>query len=324
MKTALITGIRGQDGTFLASHLQNRGYQVFGTSTRQDLKNAETKVESVDIRDPTAVSSLIKLKSPDEIYHLAAHFNSSENQPKNDYEAYSATYEANVKPTLNILESVYRHSPTSKVFFASSAQIFGEPASSPQNEQTRTNPHNLYAITKLLATNLCHYYRENRHIFASVGILFNHESPMRRESFLSKKVVRTAVRIKKGEARELKIGSLETGVDWGYAKDYVDAMHRILQLPQADDFVISSGESHTVKEFIQLAFGYLGLNWQKFVVVEPNLVSPNPKTPLFGDNSRLRAKTGWKPETRFRDLVKLMIDYELASSKHTTTRPEKI
>ena len=129
-------------------------------------------------------------------------------------------------------------------------------------------------------------------------------------------MVRTAVRIKRDEARELKIGSLEAKVDWGYAKDYVDAMHRILQLPQPEDFVISSGEMHTVKEFIQLAFGYLGLDWQKYVVVEPNLIPPNPKMPLFGDNSRLRARTGWKPEKGFRDLVKLMIDYELASPNH--------
>ncbi|MDG6923864.1 MAG: GDP-mannose 4,6-dehydratase [Nitrososphaerota archaeon] len=316
MKTALITGIGGQDGTYLASHLRDCGYRVFGTSTNKDLKNAEAKIESVDIHDPTAVSRLIKTKLPDEIYHLAAQFNSSENQPKNDYEAYNANYEANVISTLNILESVRKHSPASKVFYASSAQIFGEPASSPQNEQARTNPRNLYAITKLLATNLCHYYRDKRQVFASVGILFNHESSLRREDFLSKKVVRAAVRIKRGETRELNIGSLEAEVDWGYAKDYVNAMHRILQLPQPEDFVISSGERHTVKEFIQLAFGYLGLDWHKYVVVEPTLIPPNPKIPLFGDNSRLRAKTGWKPEKRFKDLVKLMIDYELASPNH--------
>ena len=309
----MVTGIGGQDGTYLTSHLRSRDYLVFGTSTKVNLRNPEATIESVDLRDQAAVSRLIKKRLPDEIYHLAAQFNSSENQPKNDYEAYNASYQANVIPTLNVLESVYKHSPASKLFYASSAQIFGEPASSPQNEQAQSNPRNLYAITKLLATNLCHYYRDNRQIFASVGILFNHESPLRREGFLSKKVVQTAVRIKMGDARELKIGNLEVEVDWGYAKDYVDAMHRILQLPQPEDFVISSGERHTVREFIQLAFGYLGLDWRKYVIVEPKLVPPNPKMPLFGDNSKLRAETGWKPEKGFKDLVKLMIDYELAS-----------
>jgi len=317
MKKALITGIGGQDGSYLTSYLSANNYEVFGTTSKGGSTNVNATVLDADICDFEAASNLIRRLLPDEIYHCAAIFRSSEDNRDDDFRFFSDSFRVNVGSTLNILEATHRHSPATKIFFASSAQIFGDSAPRPQNEETPKNPNNVYSITKLTATNLCHLYRNTRNAFVSVGILYNHESPLRGDGFVSKKVAKAAVEILQGKSKKLVIGDLEAEVDWGFAPDYVEAMTKILQLDHPDDFIISSGETHTVEEFVEVAFSHLGLDWHRYVEVNSTLVQKKSRNTLFGDNSKIRSLTGWKPTKSFEEIVEHMVDHELGHPEKT-------
>jgi len=313
MKKALLTGISGQDGYYLTELLTNRGYEVYGISRKRTELQGTKKIYTLDLGDYQALSNIMKALSPNEIYHLAAFHGSSEGLDLDDHELFVKSHTVNVQSTLNILHAAYTVCPKSRIFYASSSLVFGEPTSSPQNELSPQLPTSIYGITKLAATNLCHFYRDRRGLFVSVGILYNHESPRRGQRFVSKRIVSTAVRIYNGEATRLAIGDLEATVDWGYAGDYVEAMNKILSLNKAEDFVIATGELHTVKEFIEVAFSHLGLDWQKYVTVDRNLL-PTPSRTLMGDSSKLRKRTGWIPRTSFTQLVKILVDTERENS----------
>ena len=313
MKKALVTGIGGQDGYYLTELLSSRGYEVYGISRVPIEMNGPTKVYAQDIGDYQAICQIMRTTSPDEIYHLAAFHSSSEGLNLDDHELFIKSTMGNVLSTSNILHAAHTICPKARIFYPSSSHVFGEPTSSPQNESSPQIPTSIYGITKLAATNLCHFYRDSRRLFVSVGILYNHESPRRGEQFVSKRIVSSAVHIHNGQPSKLVIGDMKAAVDWGYAGDYVDAMIKILSLNTPEDFVIATGELHTVEEFIECAFSYLGLKWQEHVTVDRNLLT-NPTPTLTGDSSKLRKLTGWRPRTSFAGMVKLLVDSELRGS----------
>lgn len=310
MKRALVTGIGGQDGHYLTKLLRSRGYELYGISASPTEIEGSKEVYTQDVSDYRAICKIMKTVSPDEIYHLAAFHGSSEGLHLDDYELFMKSYTVNVLSTLNILNAAYTICPKARIFYASSSHVFGETTSSPQNELSPQVPTSIYGISKVAATYLCHFYRDSRGLFVSVGILYNHESPLRGEGFVSKRIVSTAVRIYNGQASKLVIGDLEAAVDWGYAGDHVDAMNRILSLSTPEDFVIATGELHTVEEFVEHTFSCLGLRWQEYVTVDRNLL-PSPTPTLVGDSSKLRKLTGWRPHTTFAEMVKLLVDSEL-------------
>lgn len=316
MKKALITGIAGQDGTYLSEYLLNKNYCVVGVDIREPLFRGAEVITNIDLTNHNSVFDLIKKVEPNEIYHLAAYHNSSEDEIADELETFKNSYEVNVLSVANILEAVRLFACNSKIFYAASSHIFGESEKLMQDENSTLNPNNIYGITKAAATKLCHYYRDNYNIFVSVGILYAHESPLRTSNFVSKKIVETAVSIKKGKCEKLVLGSLDAEADWGYAGDYVVAMHKILQNFQPDDFVISSGIKHSVKEFVQITFGYLGMDWEKFVIEDNSLLKGASRLSKLGDNQKLVSMTGWKPTVKFEKLVKIMVEAELEERKN--------
>ena len=313
MKRALITGIGGQDGTYLSQYLSGKGYQVAGIAKAKPSLNGAAKIFNTDLSNSKSVFMLLKNFKPQEIYHLAAYHHSSEEKiTLSDLEVFERSIEVNVLSTANLLEGMHRFCPKAKLFFAASSHMFGATRTHRQNEDTPFQPNCLYGITKFSAMKLCHFYREKYRLFASVGILFNHESPLRKSKFLTKKIIKTAVAIKKGAKRKLVVGDLQAEVDWGYAKDYVVTMYRILQLKNPTDFIISSGKKHTVKYFIEEVFDYLNLNWYQHVKVDNNLLKRKRKSVLFGDNRKLIAQTGWRPSVTLKELIAIMVEDELA------------
>ncbi len=300
MKTAVITGSTGQDGTYLSEHLRRQGYDVVGL----------TRGGKVDITDTGSVHRLLKETQPAEIYHLAAYHHSSQDQLTDDLEILCQSVAVHVLATANFLDAIRQFSPATRFFFAASCHVFGAPPTPVQDETTPLNPDGLYGITKQAGLRLCHYYREKHRVFAVVGILYNHESPLRAAKFVSKKIVEAAVAIRAGKQDKLLLGDLDAQIDWGFAGDYVDAMHRVLQLPGAEDFVIASGETHRVGEFVEEAFRLVGLDWRQHVVVDPSLVRGAATVPLAGNSAKLQRLTGWKPQTSFKEMIQRMIAAE--------------
>ena len=312
MKRAFITGVAGQDGTYLSQYLLSKGYAVFGVDLKcAAVDRAIVKLCAVDLASEKSVAGMLKKIKPQEVYHLAAYHGSSEDKGHEDgLDNFKKSLEANTVSTANLLESIRRVSKNSRFFFAASSHVFGAPSTPRQDELTPCDPNNLYGITKYASMGLCRYYRSQYKVFAAVGILFNHESPLRSSHFVSKKIVETAVAIKNGRAQKLVLGNLDAQVDWGYALDYVAAMHAILRLDEPGDFVISSGQKHTVREFVQIAFGYLGLDWKKHVLVDRAVFNSSVKSVLFGDNKKLIKATGWRPQVDLKGLIKIMIEQE--------------
>jgi len=300
MKTAVITGSAGQDGTYLTAHLRNRGYTVIGLS----------RTGPVDITDTEAVRRFLAETQPAEVYHLAAHHHSSQDKLADEGAIFRQSNAVHTIATANFLEAMRRVSPVTRFFFAASCHLFGAPTTPVQNETTPLNPDGLYGITKQAGLLVCHYYRQKHGLFAAVGILYNHESPLRPAQFVTRKIVQAAVAIQAGRQANLILGDLDATVDWGYAGDYADAMHRILQLPAPDDFVVATGEPHRVGEFVGAAFQAVGLDWHPYVTVDPTLVRPSKRLPLVGDSTKLRRMTGWEPHTTFKELVGLMVTAE--------------
>lgn len=322
MKRALITGITGQDGSYLAELLLSKGYEVHGLVRRVALEDARHRLSRIlHIRDrvhlhaaslesfPSLYSAVNKIQ-PDELYHLAA-----QSFVSYSFDDAFSTFRTNIDGTHYVLESVKQAAPTCKVYFAGSSEMFGNATETPQNEGTKFSPRSPYGISKVTGYDLSRNYREAYGLFICSGILFNHESPRRGFEFVTRKITSHVARIKRGLIDKLPLGNLDASRDWGFAGDYVLAMWQMLQQPVPGDFVIATGESHTVREFCEVAFRCAGLDWNKYVVVDPDFYRPAEIHQLIGDSSLARCQLGWAPTTSFEELVLSMVEHDLQLSQ---------
>ncbi len=314
MKCALIIGSGGQDGRLLFERLRREGWALLGVE-RNSVRSSSAGApkQPVDILDPSSVLRTVAGLSPDVIFYLAGYHHSAEDKlPADDIELYRRSHDVHVFGLLNVLEAVRRETPNARVFYAASSHCFGEPPANIQNEMTPLNPRGMYGITKTAGVQLCRLYRVSHAVQASAGFLYNHESPLRSRKFLSMKIVHAAVQISRGRSDKLVLGDLSARVDWGYAGDTVDAMIRIAALGAADDFVIATGESHSVEEFIAVAFSRLKLDWRRHVDVDPSvIIKRESAVELIGDSRKLRTATKWSTSVTFQELVELLVDAEL-------------
>ena len=325
MKTALITGITGQDGSYLADLLLSKGYRVVGLKRRTSIictDRIDHLFEDADLiqnfyleygnmNDSGCLYRLLNEYKPDEIYNLAA-----QSHVRVSFITPEETAEVVAMGTLRLLEAVRNICPTARVYQASSSEMYGDNPTYPQNESTRFMPASPYACAKLFAHNIVRNYRKSYKLHASCGILFNHESPRRGETFVTRKITRAAARIKLGLQKNLCLGNLDAKRDWGYAKDYVEAMWLMLQQDIPDDYVIATGETYTVKQFLEEVFSIAGLDVDKYVIIEPRLFRPHEVPLLLGDPSKAERKLGWRPKTKFRELAKLMYEEDLKGAKN--------
>jgi GDPmannose 4,6-dehydratase len=316
VKRALITGITGQDGSYLAELLLAKGYEVHGVLRRSSSFNTE-RIEAIyqdphapdyrlrlvygDLDDGSSLASLVKTIRPDEIYNLGAQ---SHVRVSFDIPEYTATTVG--LGTLRLLEAVRELGGGCRFYQASSSEMFGG-APPPQSEQTVFQPRSPYACAKLFAHNLCANYREAYGLYICCGILFNHESPRRGIPFVTRKITRAAARIKHGLEDKLFLGNLDARRDWGFAGDYVEAMWLMLQQEKPDDFVIATGESHSVREVLDVAFGTLGLDWKPHVQIDPRYFRPTEVDHLLGDYGKARRQLGWQPKVKFQELITMMV-----------------
>jgi GDPmannose 4,6-dehydratase len=309
---ALITGITGQTGSYLAELLLSKGYEVHGIIRRSSSFNTgridhifqDLQLHYGDLTDAISTRNIVDKVTPDEVYNLGG-----QSHVGTSFEIPLYTAEAVAIGTLNMLEAI--KDTGAKFYQASSSELFGKVLETPQTETTPFYPRSPYGVAKQFAYSMTVNYRESYNMFASNGILFNHESPRRGETFVTRKIVKAAVRILKGKQDYLYLGNLEAKRDWGYAKDYVEAMHLILQHTRPDDFVIATGETHSVREFLQEAFDYVGLHWEDRVKIDPRYFRPTEVDLLLGDASKASNLLGWKPKTTFKELVKIMMEAEL-------------
>lgn len=311
MKRVVVVGSSGQDGRILFEQ-RARDCAVLGLDVGTVKEHGLAGMSPggpVELQDRRQVAGLLERVVPDEIYYLAAHHHSSEEHP-DDAEEIRRSFDVHVIGLVNVLEGLRAHAPKCRVFFAGSSQMFGRAAKSPQDESTPFAPRNPYAITKVAAAHTCAFYREKYGLHVSVGILYNHESPYRGPRFVTTRIARGARQAARDPAFKLTLGSLSAVVDWGYAPDYVDAMVRIVSDAAPDDYVVATGEPHTVRDFAEIAFGHLGLAWQAHVEEDARLVGPTARNEVavVGNASKLRARTGWRPTLSFEALVKLLVD----------------
>jgi GDPmannose 4,6-dehydratase len=320
MKTALITGVTGQDGSYLAELLLAKGYEVHGLIRRASSFNTH-RLDTIyrdphesgvrffmhyaDLSDSGSLVNLVRRLEPDEVYHLGA-----QSHVKVSFEIPEYTADATGMGTVRILEAIRASGVEARFYQASSSEMFGA-APPPQNETTPFHPRSPYGVSKVFSYWMTVNYREAYGVFASNGILANHESPRRGETFVSRKITRAVARIQAGIQDKLYLGNLDARRDWGYAPEYVEAMWRILQHDEPDDFVIATGEAHTVREFAQLAFGRVGLDWEQFVEIDPRYYRPAEVDYLKLDSAKARRVLGWEPRTPFAELVALMVDADV-------------
>jgi len=308
MTTALIIGSAGQDGRILTDRLRQDGLRVVGLDRGLATDSASGPLPPLDLLDPAQVAALVQSVAPDEVYYLAAYHHSSEDRlPPDDGEVFRLSFDIHVRGLLNVLEGLRKHAPKAHLFYAASSLIFGDQPPSPQDENTPFDPRCAYGITKIAGLQCCRFYRKKHGLRASVGILYNHESALRREPFVTAKIVGAAVAIKAGQPRKLVLGNLAARVDWGYAPDFVEAMTRIVRLDQGDDFVVATGETHSVQEFVEAAFAAAGLDWRPHVQENPSVIVRHTGQ-LVGNAARLRERTGWKPSVTFPEMVKLLVE----------------
>jgi GDPmannose 4,6-dehydratase len=317
---ALITGVTGQDGSYLAELLLEKGYEVHGmvrNASRENPRGGHTiKFVEADLTDQTSLDRAVQQVKPNEVYNLAGQtfVPVSWNQP-------ILTMETTGMGALRMLEAIRRHAPAAKFLQASSSEIFGKVEGGKQTETTRLRPRNPYGAAKLFAHHIAINYRESYGMFACSCIAFNHESPRRGVEFVTRKVTQQVARIKLGMASKLKVGNIEGQRDWGFAGDYVHAMWLMLQQPQPDDFVIATGETHSVKQLLEIAFAHAGLDWKKHVEVDPALVRTEEDSPLCGDASKAKKILGWQPKVSFKQLVEMMVDSDLALLSQDAAKP---
>ena len=328
-KRALITGITGQDGSYLAELLLEHGYEVHGIVRRVALEDPQhrfrriahildrVELHAASLESYPSIFHVISRHQFDECYHLGAQSFVAESFA----EGFS-TMDMNVNGAHFILAALHQLQPRCKFYFAGSSEMFGRVRESPQSETTPFNPRSPYGISKVAGHYLALNYRESYGLFAASGILFNHESPRRSHEFVTRKVSTSVARIKLGLANEVRLGNLDAVRDWGHARDYVRAMHLVLQQDQPDDFVIATGEAHSVRNLCELAFAAADLDYREWVVVDERLVRPAESLPLLGDASKARRVLGWSPTIRFEDLVREMVECDLADLRATQRRSE--
>lgn len=309
-KTAVIVGSHGQDGRFAFDSLAEKGYGVIGLDKGVIKTKATEWNMPVDIIYKDAVFEFLKKVQPDEVYYLAAFHHSSEDQGVDEIELFEKSYSVHVFSYLNFLQGIRLYSPKTRMFYAASSLIFGEADSEVQDETTPFRPNSAYGITKLDGLMLSRYYREKYGTFASVGIFYNHESEYRSGKFISMKIVEAAVNIKKGVQSKLVVGDLATEVDWGYAPDYIDAIQRILQLEKADDYIIATGQKHSIQELASIAFEYVGLDWKQYVRENQTILTRRRK-PMVGNAEKLKKATGWQPKTGFDEMIRKMVNSKM-------------
>jgi GDPmannose 4,6-dehydratase len=320
MKKAFITGITGQDGSYLAELLLSKGYEVHGLIRRSSTfstsridhiyvdphePGAKLFLHYGDLSDGTQLTNLIYGISPDEIYHLGA-----QSHVRVSFDTAEYTGDIVALGTTRILEAIRHSGIKAKFYQASSSEMFGD-SPPPQSEQTPLRPRSPYAVAKVYAFWMTRNYRDGYGLFATNGILFNHESPRRGETFVTRKITRSIANITAGKQKYLYLGNLEAKRDWGYAPEYVEAMWLMLQQEQPDDYVIGTGETHLVSEFLTEAFGYAGLDWQEYVKTDPRYFRPLETEQLIADASKAKGKLGWKPRITFKELVRIMVDADM-------------
>jgi GDPmannose 4,6-dehydratase len=322
MKKALITGITGQDGSYLAEFLLKKGYQVYGIVRRVAIEDPQhrlcrlepiikkVKLVFASLESYASIYNVVQKIKPDECYHLAA-----QSFVSYSFEDEFSTINTNISGTHYVLSALKQQAPRCKFYFAASSEMFGHAKVSPQNEDTPFHPRSPYGISKVAGFDLTRNYREAYGMFALSGILFNHESPRRGFEFVTRKISTSVAEIKLGRAKELRIGNLEAKRDWGFSGDYIEAMWLMLQLKKPEDFVIATGETHSVKEFVAKAFNYVGLDWKKYVKIDKQFYRPSEVNILQGDYSKAKRKLGWKPKVKFEELVKMMVDEDLKRLK---------
>jgi GDPmannose 4,6-dehydratase len=332
-KRALITGITGQDGSYLAEFLLKKGYEVSGIVRKTSHEyyanigpiQEELKLYQGDLLDPISLREIIQKVNPDEVYNLA-----SQSHPSESFRQPIHTAEITAIGAHRVLDAILDVNPKAKFYQASSSEMFGWVKEIPQNEDTPFNPANPYAASKLYAYNMTRIYRKSFNMFATNGILFNHESPRRHLGFVTQKVTYAAACAKLGiknsdhlneegepivKDGKVSLGNLDAKRDWGFAGDYVEAMWLIMQYKEPEDFVVATGETHTIAELCEEAFGYLGFDWKDHVVVDKRFVRPTETGPLVGDASKAKKLLGWTPKITFKELVHLMVDSHLARLK---------
>ena len=326
MKKALITGITGQDGSYLTELLLSKGYEVHGLIRRASSFNTE-RLEPIykdphrtdtrlflhhgDLANSVAVFTLIAKIEPDEIYNLGA-----QSHVRVSFDIPEYTGDVTGVGTARILEAMRHAAPKARFYQASSSEMFGLVRETPQRETTPFYPRSPYGAAKVYSHWMTVNYRESYGIHASNGILFNHESPRRGETFVTRKITRAAARIKAGLQEKLYLGNLDAKRDWGYAPEYVEAMWLMLQQEKPDDYVIATGETHSIREFLDLSFGHAGLEWKKYVEIDPHYYRPTEVDLLIGDATKAKKKLGWAPKTKFPELVRIMTEADIALLAH--------
>ncbi len=324
-KRALITGITGQDGSFLAELLLEKGYEVHGVIRRSSSFNTQ-RIDHLyqdphqpgtrlfltfgDLNDSTSLNTILRELKPDEIYNLG-----SQSHVRVSFEVPEYTSEVTGVGTVRLLEAVRSAGIKTKFYQASSSEMYGKVGETPQRETTPFHPRSPYACATVFAYYATVNYREAYNLFACNGILFNHESERRGETFVTRKITRAATRIKLGLQEKLFLGNLDAKRDWGYAKDYVEAMWLMMQTETPDDYVIATGETHSVREFVEETFGYLDLDWKQHVEIDPWYYRPSEVDLLLGDASKARKELGWEPKVGFKDLIKLMVNHDMGLAR---------
>ena len=313
-KKALITGITGQDGSYLSELLLEKGYEVYGMVRRASVErfdriaHIQDRINLVqgDLTDQSSLDEAVKTIQPDEVYNLAAQsfVPTSWNQP-------TLTGEVTGIGTTRLLESVRKIKPDARFYQASSSEMFGKVREVPQTEMTPFHPRSPYGVAKVYGHFITVNYRESYNIYACSGILFNHESPRRGLEFVTRKITYHVAKIKLGLAKELRLGNMDAKRDWGFAGDYVEAMWLMLQQSEPDDYVVSTGETHSVENFVSLAFEHAGLDWKKYVVIDPKFMRPAEVDLLVGSPEKAKKQLGWTPKVSFSELVKMMVDADI-------------
>ena len=321
MKKAIITGITGQDGSYLAEFLLEKGYEVHGIIRRESFEDID-KLSNIrhikdklylhegSLNDHLSIYKIFSKVLPDECYHLSA--SSFVNYSFNDE---FQTMNNNFNSTHYLLSTIREVKKECKFYFAGSSEMFGEPIETPQNEDTPFNPKSIYGISKVSSHYLLKNYREKEGIFACTGIMYNHESPRRGSQFVTKKIISSAVKIKKGLQKELYLGNLDAKRDWGYAPDYVNVMWQMLQQDKADDYIIATGNLHSVRDFIDIVFRYLDLDYKDFVKVDPKFYRASEKNPLCGNPNKIKSIIGWENTKSLENIIKEMIVSEVNEYK---------
>jgi GDPmannose 4,6-dehydratase len=317
-RKAFITGITGQDGSYLAEILLEKGYEVFGMVRRSSSFNTARidhifgDIELVfgDLSDGSVLNQLMRTIRPDEVYNLGA-----QSHVRVSFDIPEYTADTDAMGTLRLLDAIREEGVQARFYQASSSEMFGKAREIPQTEETPFHPRSPYGVSKVFSYWITRNYREAYGMFAVNGILFNHESPRRGPTFVTRKITRAVGAILRGEQSELRLGNLEAKRDWGYAKEYMEGAWLMLQADEPDDFVLATGETHSVAEFLEEAFGYAGLDWRDYVQIDERYYRPAEVDVLIGDYSKAKEKLGWEPKVRFKELVQMMVDADRERGK---------